>query len=168
MPFPLHKSPKGLLELFRLRTLGAQPNSFVEGVAGVVDITEFYSNDLQGIGQSSFAAENFPMSVVFTEERVTRYLAINGGVTMGAAGGTWLKMTLCYRPTPASTANVAVASSLVANPVATQLYRFQLVFANPWVLPAGAQWLLFAESDAAGADHTPMIRTLVQLLDGSR
>lgn len=165
MSNPLHKAPSALMELFRLRTQGRQPDTVETTVAPVVDVTNMYGADLQFTGNIQSAAAAFPLTIV---QPITvgpnRYLAIAGLVQMGAAGGTYLSARLQVRvPNPAAPACM-IGSLVVVNPVAGGLYACVGVLAEPLLLLPGCTIECVAQSDAVGADHVASVRQLLQAL----
>lgn len=153
MPFPLHKSPQGLLELFRLRTLGRHPESFAEIVSPTVDVAQFYGVDLQvteQLGPPVVAA--LPILVTLTATSPGRLLQQSALATMGAAGGNEARVRVGYRPN-ATSPFVDLGAQRILTPVAAASYSTVSIQSQPIAFPAGAQFFALLEGDAAGADH---------------
>lgn len=172
MPFPLHKAPSGLLELLRLRTLGGQPNQFAEQVIPTIRANEFYAVDLLRSGSTSGAAGAFPRSiagnvgagVVGAPGGPIALVAYAAIVTMGAAGGTQLRIRIGL-DLPDAGPTAWVASEVFAPAAAGGSYVATALF-SPWlVLPGGARFFGTAESDAAGADHVMGFTTVTAVLN---
>jgi hypothetical protein len=155
MPFPLHKSPRGLLELFRLRTLGAQPSSFAELVAPVVNVDEFYSSDLLRSDLSNVVGALAPLTVAVVITEPIKLYGLTASFIMGAAGGTQLAVQISINlPATASPAWVVAGNRWQEAALApAALYPVAVLFPRPLVLPAGARFLAQAFGNAAGADH---------------
>jgi hypothetical protein len=89
MPFPLHKATVGLLELMRLRTLGANPNLFSDQVQPVLETHEHYASDiLRGLGAGSVAGAMANLTNDLTIDRRMAIKAVNATITIGAAAAT--------------------------------------------------------------------------------
>lgn len=171
MPFPLHKSPSGLLELFRLRTLGANPPLFGEQVSPVVDVTEHYGADVM---TSQFDQLNNVTlngaggtSVTRTQTALTRLYAMSAQVQMGAAGGTILLLSIGIRAPNASAPVVILADRVVGACPPGRTFRVSIPLPRPLILPNGTVIVSFFESDAIGADHTISQRFLLQDLSST-
>ena len=121
MPFPLHKTPVGLLELFRLRTLGAAPPQFGDQVVPVADISRNYGADLAVVGTSGTGPAALPLNVSTVATIPARITQFAGRVTLGAAGGTQLRITVLWRPRQTDPF-IPVGFLLVTAPVAAGTY----------------------------------------------
>lgn len=166
MPFPLHKSPAGLLELLRLRTLGRQPGLFSEQVSSVVESTEFYAADLVINGSEDGAAGAINQTFLgAAAPTYRRYLGLSGQLIMGAAAGTVISVGIGFR-SPAAAANVAWGTLNLNTPVAAMVYRVHAQFPIPLVLPPGSQPMIQTSGNAAGADHVLQLRYCFHNLDG--
>lgn len=169
---PLHKAPAGLLELYRLKTLGEQPNEFGRTVQAVVESKSFYSLDVQ------FGATHTPSNAAFPlgrSETLTagpiELRACSLQFLIGAAGGTYLNWRIALvMPTGSSTgpatATVNIAAGNLGIVLATQTYFVGLVLPQPLMLPAGASIIASGLSDAAGADHQITLSNLFANLTG--
>jgi hypothetical protein len=155
VPFPLHKSPKGLLELFRLRTLGAQPSQFGEAIAPVVDVDEFYSSDLLRTELSNVTGALAPLQIAITLTEPTKLYGLTAAFIMGAAGGTVLTVAISMNlPALASPAWLLAGEQFQAAALApASLYPVAVLFPRPLIAPAGTQIIAQAFGNAAGADH---------------
>lgn len=171
MPFPLHKSPRGLIELFRLRALGAQPNQFGEQVQPVVDVTEFYAQDLMFSANQTGAAGAFPRGVVGTVGTgaapgaagpILLY-ALEAVLTNGAAAGTWLNIRLAVE-LPGSAGPVAGLANVNHIPIAGAVFGAAIVLPRPLVIPSGGIIRADAASNGAGADHVLAMTNIIALL----
>lgn len=152
MPFPLHKTPRGLLELFRLRTLGANPPLFGELVEPGIDVAEFYGADLQTVATQDSGPVALPTGLEGTALFPGRLLQMSAFVTMGAAAGTQVRLTLEYSPNPALT-SVQIGFAVIDAPQAGATYTVVARLTRPIVFLPGAQFFAFVSGDAAGADH---------------
>lgn len=166
MPFPLHKSPSGLIELFKLQNTGRAPTLFGEQVTPTVDVTEFYANTLLTTVLLTNAAAAFPLVLQDVQTGPQkRYLAVGVDVTMGAAGGTYLHLNVGIEaPSAAFPFCPLFSTAIVANPVAGQSYQHGGMLETPLVPPPGIVLTVSGESDAAGADHVVAIRILAQFI----
>lgn len=171
MPFPLHKAPKGLLELFRLRTLGAQPLEFAEAVAPVVEISDFYTQD-QRVVTSTAAGVGALLPELFAQQQFVnapltsgRLLAIGARFQVGAAAATNVAGGIVL--TSGST-SVALGSWFYAGLAAGQVVRWGVIVPR-WVLPLqGPTGTYFVSATvsgtAAGADHSIGVTNLQDAL----
>lgn len=166
MTSPLQKSPAGLLELFRLRTLGRNPVGFGDDVVPVADVTDYYGADL--VVSADFAGVAGAVDATFLTAPsafARRVLSLSGFMTLGLAGGTWFTIAIGYRVPVSTTATVFVASQYVATPVAgsTVLVAWS---GPPILLPPGHALVCRTFGDAAGADHVAGLRLGWHRLDG--
>ena len=161
MPLPLHKSPVGLLDLLKLRTLGRNPEWLNEVVGPILDATNFYGADLQVVASDSGGAGAMSRSVSGTAARPGRLLAMSGQVTVGAAAGTQIRLLVSYTPGPSFSA-VILATEVITAPVAGAVYAVAAVLPSPIVFAPGAGFTFTVAGDAAGADHTPVRRDLFE------
>lgn len=168
MPFPLHKAPRGLLEIFRLRTLGAQPNLFAELVQPVTDVTDFYGVDtLVEVNENSVAPGTIIDGLTSVPaEFARRLIAVSGAVVIGANAGTFVDLSLGINLPGFVFAPVRIAEKFV-NPTAVGGgYTVTATF-PPLMLPAGHTLTVACSGDATGNDHVFNIRYLFQRLDGT-
>lgn len=162
MPYPLAKAPDFLLSLFRLRTLGAQPNQFSEQVIPVVDTTNFYGNNLLVTGASPNVVQAFPANVVGDVGTTSRYMGVAGIVTIGAAAGTFLMGTVFAQiPNAGQTAFPLFPTLRFTGLAVASTVWFGGLFASPMVFPSGTRLSFVATSDAGGADHTFALRLML-------
>lgn len=165
MPFPLHKSPRGLLELLRLRTLGAQPSLFSEGVQPVVVVNDHYAADLLVNSNHDLAAAAFPLVQTVTTAGVTRLMTFSVDVTLGAAVGTYLALSIGLQlPSSSNPVSWYGYQLFTAGLIAGEAYRLVANMPSPLILPSGAFLIAGASSNAAGADHVLSLRTTQQVL----
>lgn len=149
----LHKSPVGLLDLFRLRTLGKNPSEFGEAVQPVADAQNYYGVDIQVVANNQSAPQAYPFAGTDSQTFAGRVFALSGHVVIGAAAGTRLQMQLGYRPTPQFQTIWLAEDVVTAGLVAGGTYFLTYTFPSPVVFPPGAAFMFSAQSDAAGADH---------------
>lgn len=171
--FPLHKAPGGLLELLRLRTLGAQPNGFSEQVTGVIECTPFYSLDVQFGAQTANAAAAYPLGVAETlQAGPIQIRALSMQIAQGAAAGTFVHWRIgLLIPTGSNTGAVVALTNLLsgqATPRANTTLFLGGVLPEPVMAPIGAQIIWSAISDAAGADHVLQVNAIFANLSGQR
>lgn len=160
MPFPLHKAPEGLLQLMRLRTLGANPNQFDEVAGAFIEVANFYGSDLLVSSTVTDAAGAISQTSTGTAQFPGRLFAMSGQITVGAAAGTNLRLILRFAPNVAFPP-VTVADRVVT-PVANASFHISVLFPSPIVFKAGAQFVLSTSGDAAGADHVLTRRDLLE------
>lgn len=154
MPFPLHKSPLGLLDLFRLRTLGNNPPQFGEAVTPVVEVAEFYAAENKLASSASPAVGGIGGSgatSTLTLTGRTRIHAFTAQLIVGAAAAT--NVTLTVRLLQGTTLACG-ASRFFAAVNAGALVTADLQLPLPIILP-GVGWsvLATASGTAAGVDH---------------
>jgi hypothetical protein len=158
---PLHKVPRGLLELLRARTLGRSPDELANAVIANVDATEMYGSDLCVVASDSGGAGSINRTVTGTSANMGRLLGMSGQVTIGAAAGTQVRLLLQYSPGPQFSA-VIVADRVITAPVAAAVYAVSVQFPRALVFNPGATFTFTTSGDAAGADHTPVRRDLFE------
>jgi len=156
--FQLHKAPRFLIDLLRLRTQGGQPNQFGSQVIPIVDTTRMYGADMQLSSSAASGATAVPATVTFTIVNEATYLAVAGEFTVGAAAGTFAALTIGYRSS-ASSVFVPLYSERIV-PTAGRSYFYGGQLRQPIVARAGAQFLSLVQSDAGGADHVVDLRML--------
>lgn len=164
MPMPLHKAPLGLLEIFRLRTLGRNPDEFGSQVIPVTDVTDNYGLDLlSGVAENAAAGvvSQFLTSVVSANAR--RYIAVSGNITIGAAAGTYLTMGIGYQLP--NSPNFFYLNTTTITPVIGGVYRIAAGI-SPLLLPPGHAVFFSTNGNAAGADHLLELRYSFNVLDG--
>lgn len=168
MTSPLQKFPRGLLELFRLKTQGDAPNKFADTVQPVISGLPFYASDLLGSFQSSpsvgginttngLTADASPL----TDPQIL--YALGGVLTMGAAPGTffewWVQVNFPSLAAPASViANGHVELSATS---ANDLMPFGFMLPQPLVVPPGTNYRVGVHGDGTGTDHSLTARYLV-------
>lgn len=162
----LDKSPLGLLELFRLRTLGRAPDEFTNAVSPTVDVTDFYGADLlasvaENSAPGAIGAGIFAAVAAFPR----RYIALSGNIVIGAAAGTFVNLRLAIQ-NPGALVVTAIETTLNITPAAGQTYSIAAKISRGLVLPAGWTVGLIVGGDAAGADHVAQIRYTFSVLDG--
>lgn len=155
--FPLHKAPRGLLELLRLRTGGEQPNEFDPRLIGVVEAGGFYGADILNVTNgvaTTGAVPNLAKILTPAANQVGsafRLRAIAGRLTVGAAaftaGGYW-EVGITLGPTAT---NVTLGNGQFGVAVATA----QIGFGVDCDLVLEGRWSLYSvvNGTAAGADH---------------
>lgn len=166
----LVKAPLGLLEFFRLKQNGRNPDKFADAVAPVVDISGFYGADswIGGGGTSAPGA----LQRTFTEGTIAaarRYMTVRCLLTLGAAGGTWATARVYLVVPSGGTATLfTIAHRTFGNTetIATAELGVCAVFPAGLVLPPGHQIIAVARGNAGGADHTVDLDYGYQRLDG--
>lgn len=161
----LVKAPLGLLELFRLRDLGQNPDEFEDRVQATADVRDFYGADLlvtetiDGAPAAIGTGVSLPVSTT-----TRRYIGASGNIVLGAAAGTSLNIAIgaAY----GASATIALASMQIVTPVAAQVYRIAADLRDGLVLPPGWSINLLVNGNAGGADHVAQLRTFYQQLDG--
>lgn len=163
MPFPLHKAPVGLLELYRLRTQGAAPPMFGDQVTPTADTRGMYGADLQTVDtQNATGAINAGgLAVGRVFQFPGRLLVTSGAIIVGAAAGTQIQIFLQYRP-QASLTFVTLGMTIIDAPRIGALYAAIPNFAEPLVFPSGSEFRIFVQGDAGGADHFVQRDTLFE------
>lgn len=161
----LPKVPRGLLEIVKARAQGRAPADLSDVVTAIIDATSMYGSDMQtgqttqlGAGAISRTV-TASMSSPFTAPG--RMLMCSGAVTMGAAAGTQVRISIAYRHTLGAQQTFNEQRVITA-PVAGAFYVVPIVYPSPIVYGPGAQWTLTVEGDAAGADHTMLLHQLFE------
>lgn len=162
MPFPLYKSPRGLLEALKLRTVGKNPDRFSEMVQPTVDVLDMYTADVLFTAAVATGAAAYPFNSTLDVAFTRRFLGVSASITMGAAPGTRLTIRIGVAVPSSSSPAVIVAYGAQTAPflVAGGNFSVFALFPRPLVLTAGCQIVTVAESDAAGADHQLSVRFL--------
>lgn len=162
MPFPLHKSPRGLLELLRLRTLGQQPHLFGETVTPVTDVTEFYAADLKGAIAGTAVAGSLVTArvadLVLTSP--VRLHAISGDITAGAAALTNAFMSLGLVFNGVNGIGASLGGIFFPTILAGVPARWGVAF-DPIVLDPSVRLRITAWGTGAGVDHTIQVAGLI-------
>lgn len=172
---PLHKSPRGLLELFRLRTLGRQPDRFGDTVVPVVEVGEFYAADLKLVSTPALttgAIGGAGMSSTLTLTGPIRVHAAGAVVVCGAAAMTNVTVTVeVLRQSPAGppTLGCPLVSYFFPAINAGARVGVGVPIGRSWVLLPGAAMGIIARisGTAAGADHTVQASTLIDNITGT-
>jgi len=164
MSQPLQKAPLGLLQLFRLRSGGVGPEQFGGELTPTVECVDFYGVDrVVGVLETSAAGTASTMASA-SSQFARRLLGLSGTFTVGAAGGTWLHLSINVQIAP-STARIGFGVVHITTPIPTAIYRVAASLPMPLVLPPGHSYVLEVNSDAGGADHVKSLRYLYQRLD---
>lgn len=148
----LQKAPAVLLDWFRLKTQGQNPTQFGDAVLPVVDVGSLYGAEMQAIGGSNSAAGAFPRLLTAVIGTASRYLGVAGSVTMGAAAGTQVRISVGVR-IPRNAALFPLFDTYVAVPQAGRVYYAGGQLPYPIILPAQSQVEVLVDGDAGGADH---------------
>jgi len=169
MPFPLHKSPRGLLELFRLRTLGANPPQFGDQIVPMVEVSEFYAFDLKTCSGSS------PTTGAITGAGLSDTLTLSGPVRVhwaganfivGAAGATNVYLSIEYADNGGV---IGLASQFFATLNALSNVRVSARLGG-LVFPAGNNQRFRAtiSGTGAGVDHSIAPMLLMDVITGTQ
>jgi len=160
---PLHKVPRGLLDLIRGRTLGLNPSELSSVVLAAIDATSMYGSDLQVVASDALAAGAINRTITGSSTFPGRLLAIGGQIVMGAAAGTFLRLRISYSPGPSFLAVPLIEQTYTAPAlVAGSVFTTGIQLPSPLVFPSGAQFTFSTIGDAAGADHVPTMRSLFE------
>lgn len=158
---PLHKVPRGLLELLKLRTLGRSPDTISNTAIAVIESTPFYGADMQVAANETSSAAALSRTMTGTAANQGRLIAMAAEVVMGAAAGTQVRIALSYSPGP-QYPSVWVASTVITAPVAAASYHLSALLPEPVVFGAGATFTVQVAGDAGGADHVVRRRELFE------
>jgi hypothetical protein len=160
---PLHKVPRGLLDLLRARTLGRNPDELGNVVTSIVDATSMYGSDLQVVASDALAAGAINRTITGSATFPGRLLAIGGQIVMGAAAGTFLRLRISYSPGPSFLAVPLIEQTYTAPALVNgSTYTTGILLPSPLVFAPGAQFTFSTIGDAAGADHVPTMRSLFE------
>lgn len=162
MPFPLHKAPRGLLELFRLRTLGAQPAGFAETVQPVVEVGGFYAPDILITSNGTAAVgalANLTANLTLSADLLL--YALSAELLIGAAAATNVSGFAAVRiQTAGVQVNCQLASRFFPAIPAGGRVGFGVPLGYPLMLRAGTVLRATVVGTAAGADHTLNVQGL--------
>lgn len=165
---PLQKTPKGVLETFRLRDGGRNPTKFGDVVQPSTDVGDHYAADL--LTGTAGAPQVGALTNLFEQLTLTihaRIRAIGARLTVGAApvtaGGIlsvgWqmpLTGTPAF-PVQQATYGVALAGQIVDCGTPLDI-----------VVPAGTIFYALAGGTAAGADHSLQLVLLIENYTGQQ
>jgi hypothetical protein len=168
MSSELHKAPLGLLDLFRLRVLGEQPNKFGREVQPSVEVGQFYGLDRTTDTNDSLTAVAITQTIIHTIGNLSPggpalIETLGGLVIVGAAAGTQIRMLLGVRTRPTS-GLVYIGENVITAPVAGGFYAVVGMVSRPMLLPPSGQVVLEVQGNAAGVDHTIALRSIQTLL----
>lgn len=164
---PLQKYPRGLLESLDLKTLGHTPNTFGETVVPVVDAFDNYLVD------RIFTSQLTPVigaigQTLFTTLSVgpARIQSLGALVIVGAAAGTWVRITLGFRLPSTSNALSTVHQESFVVPIlgAGRTLRTGVVLNQTFIIPSGGQTWVQTSGDAAGVDHSVSLDSVFQAM----
>lgn len=161
MILPLSKTPRGLLELLRLRTGGKNPDEVSGTLVATIESGGFYGADLQTVTAGGPTVQAYPFASTVSMTRGGRLLGAELIVVVGAAAGTQHRLRVAYRP-GAQFGGVTIAQTIVTAPAAGQIYSAFAPINPGLVFGVGAQFVFSAESDAGGADHSFQTRVLFE------
>ena len=161
---PLQKSPVGILEGYNLKTLGDMPDVFSGTVSSVVETFQHYTTDRRATGVGTGAAAAYPLAIQHVLVAPVLIHSFAGEVVIGAAAGTRLDITLFVRVPTRQSLPHFLTLARVGTPIAANRFFASYTFAQGMILPAGSSIEMLAQSDAAGADHTPNISFLITTL----
>lgn len=165
---PLQKSPKGLLQLFRLRDGGQQPTLFGNCVEPSADVRDFYAADLltntngaPTVGGPPNLTETLVLGVD------ARVRALGAQLTVGAAAFTaGLYLEWGYIVGGAAAPAITVGSAFLGVAVAGAI----IGAGTPLdiVLPAGTTFFARVNGTAAGADHSLLVNATIENYTGTQ
>lgn len=159
----LDKWPAGLLELLRVKHHGIAPTEFSETLAPTIDATDHYGVDFQFSAQTNLSAGAFPRTI--THEVLgapTKYFALGGNITIGAAAGTYLEGSIGIVAQSSAIAWLHVHAVPVH--VAGGVYTMACFLPRGLLLLPGMQIVTTWRSNAIGADHIASYHRLLQSL----
>lgn len=159
---PLHKVPRGLLEVIRARSLGFNPDGLEQAVRATLNATPMYGSDLQVVATSSTAAGAVSQTLTGTAQFPGRLLAMSGELVFGASAGTVIRLYLAYSPGPSFQPVYVADRHIIPTVGATFPQRVTVLFPEPIVFAAGAQFIFTSQGDAGGADHVLTRRDLFE------
>lgn len=161
MAFPLHVSPRGLLELFRLRTLGGNPNAFSELVGLSVNALAFYGEP-QNIENTATVGTAGPAAVggllnsfAFASTPHLVYAVTASAVTgAGSVAGDTLQLQVGLNFGNTTNVTGCVGSNSMAATGPGVFHSFGVLLPVPRVVgPGGFAWARLT-TNRAGADFT--------------
>lgn len=161
MPFPLHISPTGLLELFRLRTLGGNPNAFSELVGIDVNALGFYGQ-MQNIENTATVGTAGPAAVgglsnsfAFGTTPHLIYAVTATAITgAGSVAGDTLQLQIGLNAGNTTNQTGCIGSNSMVATGPGVFYSFGVLLPVPRVYgPGGFAWARLT-TNRAGADFT--------------
>jgi hypothetical protein len=168
----LQKIPPGFLDLMDLKTDGGNPPLFSDELRGVVDLTDMYSADKlitgQWNGSAGAVSRTYTILGTLPVLQLARLRAVGGGFTMGAAAGTFLRLTLGIRiasTTFAPPPTVPLFFESYVPPIAAITHYVGGYLSRPLVVQPGSELVLISRGDAAGVDHIPSVLALFEALE---
>ena len=152
-----------LLQFLRIKG-GLGPNALGLDVGPSLDVTEFYGVQSQVVTQESFGPTGLSAFGSIASTSARRYLAVSGSVTIGAAAGTFLSLSVGFRLGSTGSTVVWITNGPFA-PVVGGLYRVG-ADVRGLILPPQSQVILRVDGNAGGVDHTFTLEYSYQRLDG--
>src|SRR5262245_18582881 len=151
-----------LLQFLRVKG-GRGPNVLSLDVTPEIDVTDFYGIQNTVITLQTNAAAALPITFAGTLSTAPRrYLVLAGEVTLGAAAGTWLNVTVGYDD---GVTFIPVEAMNYTGTIAGATYRVAAVVRG-LILPAQFRARVDIQGNAGGADHVAQLRYSYQRLDG--
>lgn len=164
MASPLHKTPLGLLELFRLKTLGRAPEVFGDTVLPVMPSREAYAAaEMQTASSASWGPGAINgvggQGTLVTVASFMWIWGVSGQITLGAAPGTFITWEVGLN-VPGTAQEWIFGCGDLRTVVAGETIRFGATLPHPVVLRAGSYYVARVHGDAAGADHVGFTNAL--------
>lgn len=159
---PLRKSPIGLLELLSLKTAGYAPDSIDLAVGASIDTRYHYAADILETQAGPQTIGSLAAGIVdqFTLPANVGLHAVGGALTVGAAGGTNLRIAVCIN-VKTLLVSIPIYETFVPAFAAAQVVEFGAAL-PPWVIPAGCRIFARAYGTAAGGDHALNVAALIE------
>lgn len=139
---PLQQTPRGLLGLFRLQTLGRAPSAFSDTVVPVASVAELYAADLLTIERvlTNTSSATPSGSLTVPNDELWRIRAASLSLTLDAAETETNVPVLCslqFRPS-GQTANVTLAAKQTTLPTGGWSASAEIVFPQPFIALPGS------------------------------
>jgi len=166
MTSPLHKVPRGLLELLRGRTLGRTPDELGGIVTPTIETTAYYAADILLTSANTATTAAVPILSNYVTTAAFRVYAVGAVFVNGAAAGanmflSWGIQVGGLAPTPNTNTELALGQIALGTTVAGQAYHGGSVIDSYYALPGSILWAR-VNGTAAGVDHQLNVVALIE------
>ena len=157
----IQRAPVGLGSFFRIFG-GVGPVELNDKINGSVDLTDMYGSSLLQVTNDAAGAGIISRVVAGVAQAPGRLLHMSGVAVLGAAAGTFLKVSLLFAPNGATPPATVGSTIITVGLVAAATVRFGAPLTKPIVFNPGAFLQVEFVGDAGGADHTLFGRHLIE------
>lgn len=162
--FRIAKTPRGLIELFRVRNSGSMPPNFGDVIQPTVETRDFYASDLYIPASAApvVGAITGSLTASLTYTAALGVRSVGGALTVGAAAVTQVACTWGLQLAGfAANTFIPLGSMFYPNIAAGATVHFGSG-PFPFVAPAGTVQICQCTGLGAGADHTVQVRGLLE------